>query len=186
MNPKKSRLIEIVTSQSFQSGPEVTLASGRASRFYFDMKPTLFDPEGAGLVADLVLDALDPVDADFIGGLELGAVPIAAAVAAASHARTRPLRGFFVRKEAKAHGMRSLIEGLGPSETLAGKRVVIVEDVTTTGGSALKAAEVVSAAGGQVVQVVTIVDREEGAAEAFAARGLAFTALLRRGDFIST
>ncbi len=179
----KARLIEIVKARSFQSGPKITLASGRRSTVYFNMKPAMLDPEGAHLIASLVLDALSGDEADLIGGLEMGAVPIAAAAAATSFSRGTPLPAFFVRKEAKAHGTRSLIEGLARGETLAGRNVAIVEDVTTTGGSALKAAGAVRAEGGRVVRVVTVLDREEGAAEAFAAAGLAFSAVLKARDF---
>lgn len=179
----RRRLIEIIHSRSFQAGPEMKLASGRTSTFYFNMKPTMLHPEGAYLIATLILDALEGVEADLIGGLEMGAVPIAAAVAALSHARGRALPAFFVRKRAKEHGTQSLIEGLGRGESLRGRKVVVVEDVTTTGGSALKAAEALKAEGADIVRVITIVDRQEGAAEAFAAAGLSFVPLLSLVDF---
>jgi orotate phosphoribosyltransferase len=95
----------------------------------------------------------------------------------------RPVAGFLVRKQAKDHGTESLVEGLVRGDTLAGKRVVIVEDVTTTGGSAIKAAEVVRAEGGNVVRVVSVLDRQEGASEAFKAAGLAFSSVLHAADF---
>lgn len=183
LDAAKPRLIEIVRARSFQSGGAVTLASGRCSSVYFNMKPTMLDPEGAYLIASLVLDEVEGDQAAFVGGLEMGAVPIAAAVAAVSFAQGRPLRAFFVRKQAKAHGTKSLIEGLASGETLAGKKVVIVEDVTTTGGSALAAVAAVRAEGGEVVRLVTVVDRDEGASEAFAAAGLSFRAVLTRGQF---
>jgi orotate phosphoribosyltransferase len=147
------------------------------------MKPTLLDPEGALLSASLVLDLMADDRADLIGGLELGAVPIAAAVAAVSAVEGRPIAGFLVRKQAKQHGTQSLVEGLVKGETLAGRRVVIVEDVTTTGGSAIKAADVVRAEGGSIARVVSVLDRQEGAAEAFAAAGLPFSSVLRAEDF---
>ena len=151
--------------------------------FYFNMKPTMLDPEGGYLIGQLMLDAIEGTQADLIGGLEMGAVPIASVVAALSHARGRRLPAFFVRKQAKEHGTKSLIEGLAPGETLAAKRVVIIEDVTTTGGSALKAVEAVRADGGEVVRVVTVVDRCEGAGEAFARAQLEFSPLLTIEDF---
>jgi orotate phosphoribosyltransferase len=147
------------------------------------MKPTMLDAEGAHLIATLILEALENVPADLIGGLEMGAVPLATAVAVASHARGRPLQAFFVRKQAKEHGARKLVEGLAPGETLHGKRVIILEDVTTTGGSAMKAIEVVRAEGAIVAGVITVVDRLEGAAESFKAAGIAFSALLTTADF---
>ena len=182
---KRARLIEIVKARSFQVGPEMKLASGRTSTFYFNMKPTMLDAEGAWLIADLICDQLDGVEADLVGGLEMGAVPIASATAAIAHKRGRHLSAFFVRKQAKEHGTKSLIEGLARDETMAGKNVVIVEDVTTTGGSSIKAADAIRAAGGKVVRVVTVVDRQEGAAEAFAAAGLDLRPLLTLSDFRS-
>lgn len=180
----RGRLIAIIKQRSFSTGTEMKLASGRSSNFYFNMKPTMLDPEGAWLIAELILDALDGMTVDYVGGLEMGAVPIATSVATKSFARERPLRAFFIRKGAKEHGTRKLIEGLAEGESLAGKRVVILEDVTTTGGSSLKAAEVVREAGGEVVCVLTIVDREEGASENFHSVGLPFLPLLRTADFL--
>ncbi len=179
----RERLIAIIKARSFQSGKEVKLASGRTSTYYFNMKPTMLDAEGAHLIATLILDAIKGLRADLIGGLEMGAVPLASAVAAVSHGAGRPINAFFVRKEAKEHGTKSLIEGLPAGDSLAGKRVVIVEDVTTTGGSAIKAAETVRAEGAEVVGVVTVVDRQEGAGEAFAAAGLKLTPILTLADF---
>lgn len=182
---KSARLIEIVKQRSFQEGPEIKLASGKTSTFYFNMKPTMLDSEGAHLIADLILDQLEGVDADLIGGLEMGAVPIASSVTAVAHARGRRLPAFFVRKQAKEHGTKSLVEGLARGETMDGKRVVIVEDVTTTGGSAIKAAEAIKASGATIVRVITIVDRQDGADEAFKAAGLDFRPLLTLANFKS-
>ena len=179
----RARLIEIIKARSFQSGKEVKLASGRTSTYYFNMKPTMLDAEGAHVIATLILSAIAELKADLIGGLEMGAVPLAAAVAAVSHARGRPINAFFVRKQAKEHGTKSLIEGLPNGESLKGKRVVVVEDVTTTGGSAIKAAEALRAEGADVVGVVTVIDREEGAGDAFAAAGLTLTPILTLTDF---
>jgi orotate phosphoribosyltransferase len=179
----RARLIEIIKARSFQSGKDVKLASGRTSTYYFNMKPTMLDAEGAHVIATLILSAIAGLKADLIGGLEMGAVPLAAAVAAVSHAQGRPINAFFVRKQAKEHGTKSLIEGLPNGESLKGKRVVVVEDVTTTGGSAIKAAEALRAEGADVVGVVTVIDREEGAGDAFAAAGLTLTPILTLTDF---
>ena len=113
----------------------------------------------------------------------MGAVPLATAVAVASQAQGRPLPAFFVRKQAKEHGARKLVEGLAPGETLNAKRVVILEDVTTTGGSSLKAIEAVRAEGAIIERVIVVVDRLEGAAETFKAAGVPFQALLTTTDF---
>lgn len=182
---RRARLIELIKLRSFQEGPEFKLASGKTSTFYFNMKPTMLDSEGAYLVASLILDQLERTDADLIGGLEMGAVPIASSVAAVAFTEGRKLSAFFVRKQAKEHGTQSLVEGLATGESMAGKKVVVVEDVTTTGGSALKAAEALKAAGAEIVRVITIVDRLDGAAEAFAAASIEFAPLLTLNDFRS-
>lgn len=179
----RADLIEIIRKRSYGFGVEIKLASGRTSNFYFNMKPTMLHPDGAALIGKLVAGMLEGRDVDMVGGLEMGAVPIATAVAMASRGTKRPLPAFFVRKQAKEHGTQALIDGLVKGETLAGKRVVVLEDVTTTGGSAMKAIEAIKAAGATVVTVITIVDRLEGAAEAFAAAGVPFQALLTASDF---
>ena len=179
----RTRLIAIIKERSFEKGAERKLASGRTSSFYFNMKPTMLHAEGAHLISRLVLDALKGETVDLVGGLEMGAVPIAAAVAATSQATGWPVSAFFVRKQAKQNGTQSLIEGLAKGESMKGKRVVVLEDVTTTGGSALKAVEALKSEGAIVVRVLTLVDRKEGATEAFAKAGLAFAAILSTDDF---
>ena len=144
----------------------------------------MLDPEGAALLAELTLDALKDVNADYVGGLEMGAVPIAGAIALMSWQKGEPLPAIFVRKKPKEHGARLAVEGLAKGETLQGKRVVVVEDVTTTGGSALKAVEAVREAGGEVALVLTMVDREEGAAETFAEAKLPFRSLYTASEFL--
>jgi orotate phosphoribosyltransferase len=118
-------------------------------------------------MAGLILEALQGDKVAFVGGMEIGAVPLAAAVAVLSQVRGLPLQAFFVRKQPKEHGARKLIEGLAPGETLEGKRVAILEDVTTTGGSSLKAIEAARAAGATIARLVTVVDRLEGAEATF-------------------
>jgi orotate phosphoribosyltransferase len=180
----RRRLIDIVRARSFSKGTETKLVSGRSTNYYFNMKPSMLDPEGAHLIATLILDALEGSKADLIGGLEMGAVPLAVAVAVMSQAKGRPLKAFFVRKQAKEHGAKKLVEGLAPGESLQGKRVVILEDVTTTGGSSMKAIEAVRADGAIIERVITVVDRLEGAAEAFRAAGIPFQAILTTKDFL--
>lgn len=179
----RARLKDIIAKRSFGRG-EITLASGRKSDFYFNLKPTMLDAEGAALLAQLTLDALDAEELDYIGGLEMGAVPIAAAAAAVSALTSSPVHAFFVRKQPKEHGAKLLIEGLMKEESLAGKRIAVIEDVTTTGGSAMKAVEVAKDAGAEIALVFTIVDRQEGAAETFAQAGLKFAALFTAEEFL--
>jgi orotate phosphoribosyltransferase len=180
----RSRLIEIVRERSFSTGTETKLVSGRSTNFYFNMKPSMMDPEGGALIAQLMLDALAPGEVDLVGGLEMGAVPLAVAVAVASQGAGRPVKAFFVRKQAKDHGARQLIEGLAPGESVRGKRIAVLEDVTTTGGSAMKAIEALKAEGAVIARIISVVDRREGAAEAFKAAGLPFTAILTSADFL--
>lgn len=179
----RQRLIAIIKDRSFQTGPEMKLASGRTSTFYFNMKPTMLHAEGANLIANLMLDQVAALKPDLVGGLEMGAVPIASAIAAVSQSRGTPVDAFFVRKQAKEHGTQSLVEGLPKGQTMAGKRLVIVEDVTTTGGSALKAAQALKTEGATILLVVTIVDRQEGAADAFASAAIDFKPILTLQDF---
>ena len=179
----RARLAEIIRTRSFGRG-KITLASGRESDFYFNLKPTMLDAEGAALLAELTLEALSGERIDYVGGLEMGAVPIAGAIAQLSFMQGKPIQAFFVRKKPKEHGAKLSVEGLAPGESLKGKRIVVVEDVTTTGGSAVKAVEAVKEAGGEVVFVFTMVDREEGAAETFQQAGLAFRSLFRAAEFL--
>jgi len=179
----RARLAEIIRKRSFGRG-DITLASGRKSDFYFNLKPTMLDAEGATLLADLTYETLKDDRLDYIGGLEMGAVPLAGAIAQISWIKGHPIAAFFVRKKPKQHGARLSIEGLAKGESLGGKRVVIVEDVTTTGGSAMQAVEAVRAEGAEVVLVLTMIDREEGASETFAAAGLPFRALYSASEFL--
>lgn len=179
----RARLIEIIRKRSFGRG-EITLASGRKSNFYFNLKPTMLDPEGAALLAELTYESLRDDRLDYIGGLEMGAVPLAGAVAQLSWLKGHPIAAFFVRKKPKEHGARLAIEGLARNESLKGKRIVIIEDVTTTGESALKAVEAVRDAGGDIALVLTMVDREEGARETFAKASLAFRWLFQASEFL--
>jgi orotate phosphoribosyltransferase len=176
-------LFEIIRQRSFRQGGEFTLASGRKSTIYFNLKPAMLDPDGARLIGAAIAAQAADLGADTVGGLELGAVPLVAAAAAMSAVTGRPVCAVFVRKETKQHGTKSLVEGLAEGESLAGRHVVVVEDVTTTGGSALKAVEALRAAGAEVRHVVTVVDREEGAEAAFATAGLKLHALFRKSEF---
>jgi orotate phosphoribosyltransferase len=179
----RAELFALIRTRSFGRG-RIMLASGRESDYYIDMRPTTMHPAGATCVGELIVDALEGLTVDFVGGLEMGAVPIATAVAIASHARGRDIGAFFVRKKPKDHGAKKLVEGLPKGETIKGRNVVVVEDVTTTGGSALQAVAALREEGANIVLVLTIVDRLEGAKENFAAEGLEFRALFTADEFL--
>jgi orotate phosphoribosyltransferase len=169
---RQQRLVRIISELSLLRSGQIRLAAGGTSTFYFDMKPTLFCPEGAALVAEWVLDFAAQEGAQFVGGLEIGAVPIVACVSQLSFLRGRPrVQGFFVRKAPKDHGTRKRIEGLSP-EVLSGSRALIVDDVTTTGSSVLQAVEVARSEGAIIGTVLTVVDRLEGAATNLAKHGI--------------
>lgn len=177
---RRNNLFNLLKLRAFRRG-RIVLASGKESDYYFDMKPAMLDPEGAGLLAELILEELQGVSADCIGGIEMGAVPLIAPVAMRSPDFERYLSGFFVRKAVKDHGTKKRIDGTD----IAGKTVVILEDVTTTGGSAMDAVNAVQDAGAKVALVLSILDRGEGAAELYAKAGIPFKSLFRAEEFLS-
>ena len=160
-----------------------TLASGRTSSVYVDARVTTMSPDGLATIGPLALEALarERLTPDSVGGLTLGADPVSYAIAYASALAGRPIRAFTVRKEAKAHGAGRLIEGPFAS----GDRVVIIEDVITTGASALRAVEAVRAAGGQVIGILSVVDREEGGRERLAPVGVPVIALCTAAEVLA-
>lgn len=160
-----------------------TLASGRQSSLYIDARLTAMSPDGLALIGPLGLQAIEQLawSVDAVGGLTLGADPISYAIAYASAGSPRLVRSFTVRKEAKAHGTGKQIEGPFRS----GDRVAVIEDVITTGGSALRAVEAIRREGGDVVGVLALVDREEGGREAIEASGLRVHALARASEIMA-
>ena len=180
----RQRAFEIITARSFGRG-DIKLSSGKSSTFYFDMKPTMLFPEGAHALSELILARLFGKGIDFIGGLEMGAVPLISTVSLLSHIKNEPLPGFFVRKEVKKHGTQKLIEGV-PNGGLSGKKVVILEDVTTSGESAMIAVSAAQAAGAEVVMVLSIVDRGEGAVAVYKGRNIEFDSLFTASEFLDS
>jgi orotate phosphoribosyltransferase len=183
MSGDETELLEIIKRRSFRRG-RFTLSSGRESSLYFNLKPTMMDPRGARLCAAAFLARIRTEGADMVGGLEMGAVPVIGSLAAISDMEGRPVRTFFVRKAAKEHGTREVIEGLGPEESLAGKRVLVLDDVATTGNAILQATLAARAAGATVDSALVLIDREEGAAEALARAGIRLLCVFRARDFL--
>jgi orotate phosphoribosyltransferase len=178
----RNELVRLLARHSLRTG-SFRLASGRASRYYIDARLTTMRPEGLSLIGPLALSTLRAHgwEPEAVGGLTLGADPVAYAIAYASASRPPAVRAFTVRKEPKEHGAGKLIEGpLAP-----GDRVVVVEDVITSGGSALRAARAVQAAGGVVLGVLAVVDREEGGRQALEAEGLDVIALIQAGELLA-
>jgi orotate phosphoribosyltransferase len=177
---QRRELLDLILEVSFRR-EKVTLTSGKQSDFYLDLRQTLMRPRGVKLAGELVLERLrtgPPVDS--VGGMAVGAVPLVSAILAAAAARDAetPLIGFFVRKQAKQHGLGKRIEGgFAP-----GQSVALVEDTCTSGGSTLEAVDAVVEAGGKVARVLCLVDRGEGAVEAFAERGIELESLFDRND----
>jgi orotate phosphoribosyltransferase len=171
-------LIALIQKLSYRKG-DFTLASGKKSSFYIDMKVTTLHPEGAHLIGELAVDVLkrSGIDVGGVGGLTLGADPIATAVSLAAYGHGLKWPAFIVRKEAKDHGTSRYVEG---TENLApGASLVVLEDVVTTGGSSVKAIERLREAGYKPAAVLTVVDREQGGAEAFAQMGVKFLSLVK-------
>ncbi len=171
-----SELTRLIRKLSYREG-SFTLASGKKSSFYIDLKATTLHPDGAFWIGEATLDLLqrENLKIDGVGGLTLGADPLATAISLAARTRGMIWPAFIVRKEPKSHGTSQYIEG---TENLpAGAKVVVLEDVVTTGGSSLKAVERLREAGFHPVATLTVVDREEGGAEAIKKAGLQFMAL---------
>jgi orotate phosphoribosyltransferase len=181
MSGDRERLVALLLERSFRVG-DFVLSSGARSRFYIDCRTTTTHAEGQAVVGRLGLAAVRDAGLrpDAIGGLTMGADPVAYAIAHASWIAGDPVNAFTVRKEPKAHGTGKRVEGC----FAAGMRVVVVEDVVTTGGSALKAIEAVEAEGGEVIAVLSLVDREEGGREAIEARGYPVHAIVGVGELL--
>jgi orotate phosphoribosyltransferase len=178
---KRDRLLELLRTTAFQER-EVVLSSGKTSNFYIDCKQVSLDAEGATLIGELfhaLIEELAPA-AVAVGGLTLGADPLATATSVVSFQRGRPRAAFLVRKEPKAHGTHQWLES---TRLAAGARVVIVEDVVTTGAATLKAIERARLAGLEVVHAIGLVDRLEGGREAVT-REAPLTTLFTRRDFL--
>lgn len=173
----RATLLEMVRKLAVVHG-RVTLASGREADYYVDLRRVTLDGQAAPLVGKVMLDLVADWDFAAVGGLTMGADPVATAMLHAAAARGATLDAFVVRKAGKSHGLQRQIEG----PDVVGRRVLAVEDTSTTGGSVLTAVEALRAAGADVAGVAVIVDRETGAREAIEAAGLQYRAAFGLGD----
>ncbi|MFW5722515.1 MAG: orotate phosphoribosyltransferase [Desulfovibrionales bacterium] len=181
MHDLKNRLAGILLEKSYIEG-QVTLTSGRTSDYYFDCKQTALHPEGSWLLGKLFLERIGP-EAQGVGGMTLGADPLVSAVSLLSHLEGRPLPGFIVRKQPKGHGTNQYLEGM--ANIPKGGSVVLVEDVVTSGGTLLTACERVTAAGLAIVQVICVLDREEGGAATLSAAGYELESIYTRQQLLT-
>lgn len=178
MTEAERDLLTLFTERSFKRGT-FTLASGATSSYYIDGRTTSTHSAGAALIGRVVYERTVDLAPAALGGMAVGAVPLATAAAVQYHLSGRAVNGFWVRETAKGHGMKKQVEG----DVRAGDRVVILDDVVTTGGSALKAVEAVRELGCEVVQVLALVDRLQGGEEAFRAAGVPYQAVFTIRDF---
>jgi orotate phosphoribosyltransferase len=174
----KYSLLEKIKKEALEIDTERILSSGKKSNYYIDGKMVTLDSEGSFLTAKVIFDMIAPIDFDAIGGLTLGADPIVAALALFGYINKRPIQTFIVRKEPKKHGTMKLIEG----KLVQGSKVIIVDDVVTTGNSILQAINVVKQEKCEVVKIIALVDRQEGAREKFNSLGYEFEPIFTKED----
>jgi orotate phosphoribosyltransferase len=176
----KTRLIELIIEKAFKYSeePVFKLVSGRMSNYYFNCKAVTLKPEGMYLIGNIIYDQVKKLNVKGIGGLTLGADPIADAVAYTSYLKEKPIEAFVVRKSAKSHGTMQWIEG----NITAGDSVVIVDDVITTGKSTIEAITRAKEAGLEIVKVIALIDRQEGGREAIKALGYDAEAIVTRDE----
>jgi len=176
-------LLDLLYARAFRQSPQpiFQLTSGTMSQYYIDCKPVSFDAEGAFLIGEAIFERIKSMPVEGVGGMTIGADPIATAVAVVSFIHQQPIPAFVVRKEPKAHGTKQQIEGAIPARA----KLVVVEDVVTTGGSTLRTINVLRAAGHEVMKVVALIDRLEGGGEKIIAEGIPFEPLYTLDDFIS-
>ncbi len=176
----KDRLIELIIEKAFKYSeePVFKLVSGRMSNYYFNCKAVTLYPEGMYLIGNLFFDLIKDLDIRGIGGLTLGADPIAYAVAYTSYVKNKPVEAFVVRKTPKSHGTMQWIEG----NIKSGGRVVIVDDVITTGKSTIEAITRAKEAGLEIVKVIALIDRQEGGRETIEALGYKLVSIITRDE----
>ncbi len=179
-DPRWVRLREIIETQSLKRG-DFILSSGRSSKYLFQLRQTTMMPEGATLIGDIIVDYMNRVGLNCVGGLEMGAVPVVCAVSVMSFVKGAPKSAFFVRKAAKEHGARERIDGYAQE----GAETLIVDDVATSGGSILKAIDGLKEENIHcpISKALVIVDRQEGARENLAKLGIELVSIFKKEDF---
>jgi len=177
----RSRLLELLLKESFRYSADGSfqLTSGKKTSYYIDCKKVSLDAEGATLIGREIFEEIRTLPVEGVGGMTLGADPIATAVSVISFLEKQPIQAFIVRKTPKAHGSKRQIEG----NLREGAKVVVVEDVVTTGGSTLRTLEALEDGGYTVLKVIALVDRKEGGREAIAKTGVRFESLFTIDDF---
>lgn len=170
MNSEHRRELLTLLARESYFERDLTLASGRGSNYYIDCKRTLYLPSGVFLAGELMLELVRAANIEQLGGMAAGALPVTDAIIAAAYRHRYDLTGFFVRKETKGHGLQQRIEGAFNKS----RRTAVIDDTITTGGSSLQAAEAGRDAGATIVAAFALVDRGEGAADAFARAGLQY------------
>ena len=181
MHSLKQRLALLLLEKSYKEG-DFTLASGKKSEYYFDCRQTALHPEGAWLIGSLFFDMIKDLPIVGVGGMTLGSDPLITATSVISWEKGRPLNGFIVRKESKGHGTNQYVEGL--ANFSKGDKVVLLEDVVTTGGSILTACERAEAVGLEIVQICSVLDREEGGRKKVQQAGYSLASLFNRKELV--
>ena len=183
MEEEKKRLLKILKNLSYEEG-DFTLVSGKKSTFYIDCKETTLNPEGMYLVGHLMYNAVRQIPgAQAVGGVSIGGDPLVCATVMVSYAASDPIAGFLIRKEPKGHGTGAWLEGR--KNFHPGARVVIVEDVVTTGGSSIKAVRRAEEEGLKVLGIVTLVDREEGGRENIEKEGYWLRSIFTKSEILA-
>jgi orotate phosphoribosyltransferase len=176
---ERERLLELVRTRALRVG-KITLSSGKVSDYYVDAREVVLDPEGAYLTGRLMLDMIDPA-AVAVAGMTLGADPIVTSISVVGHLAGRKLKALIIRKEPKKHGTQKFVEGPALPE---GSKVTVVDDVVTTGSSLIKSIERLRAEGYEPIQVVAILDREEGGSERLKEAGYGLESIFKRADLL--
>ena len=176
----RKKLLELLKKEAFFK-KKVKLSSGKISNYYVDVRRVSLSPEGVYLISNLIWKIIKNFDIDAVGGPTLGADPLVSGVCYIAYKKNKGLKGFLIRKTAKTHGGKKMIEG---QDIIAGERVILFDDVATSGGSIVKSIEVLKTIKVQVIGAVTVIDREEGAKETLEKIGCPLYALFTKSDFL--